>query len=68
MSFDCIHMYEGVWVLCAVRLDDKASGVHLRGRSSFPIELELTKLLLKLAIDDSTRMFSLSSQKYLWVY
>ena len=60
-----MHMYEGVWVLCAVKLDDKASGVNLRGRFSFPIELELTKLPLKLAIDDSTRMFSPSSQKSL---
>ena len=29
MSVNCMHMYEGVWVLCAVKLDDKASGVNL---------------------------------------
>ena len=55
-SVDCMCIYEGVCVLCAVKLDDKASAVNLRGRPSFPIELELTKLPFKLAINDSTRM------------
>ena len=50
MSVNCMYMYEAVWVLCAVKLDDKTSGVNLRGRTSLPIELELTKLPLKLAI------------------
>lgn len=51
--------------MCAVKPDNKSSGVNVQGCSSFPIKLELTKLLLKLAIDDSTHMFSLSSQKSL---
>ena len=55
-SVDCMYMYQGVWVVCAVKLDDKASGVNLRGRTFLPIELELTKLPLKLEINDSTRM------------
>ena len=56
-SVDCMFLYEGVWVLRAVKLDDKAFGVNLRGRTSLPIQLELTKLPLKLAkINDSTRM------------
>ena len=59
-------MYEGVWVLCAVKLDDKASAVNLRGRTSFPIELELTKLPLKLAINDSTRMCFPCHRKSPW--
>ena len=46
-----MHIYEVVWFLCAVKLDDKASGVNLRGRTSFRIEVELRKLTLKLAID-----------------
>ena len=53
--YDCMYMYEGVWDLCAVKLDDKASGVNLRVRTSFPIELELTKLPFKFAINNSTR-------------
>ena len=32
-SVDCMYMYD-VWALCAVKLDDKASGVNLRGRTS----------------------------------
>ena len=56
-------MYEVFCVLCAVKLDDKASRVNVRGRSSFPIEVELRKLPLKLAIDDKhSFVFSLSSQ------
>ena len=47
MSVDCMYMYEGVWALCAVKLDDKAFGVIYRGRTSLPIEFELTKLPLK---------------------
>ena len=41
-SVDCMYMYEGVWALCAIKLDDKASGVNLQGRTSLSIELELT--------------------------
>ena len=33
-SIDCMHMYEDVSVLCAIKLDDKASGVNLQGRTS----------------------------------
>ena len=51
-----MHMYEVFCVLCAVKLDDKASRINVRGRSSFPIEVELRKLPLKLAIDDNTRL------------
>ena len=51
-----MHMYEVFCVLCAVKLDDKASRINVRGRSSFPIETELRKLPLKLAIDDNTRL------------
>ena len=43
-SVDFMYMYEGVWVFCAVKLNDKASGVNLRSHTSLPIELELTKL------------------------
>lgn len=43
-------------VLCALKLDDKASRINVRGRSSFPIETELRKLPLKFAIDDNTRL------------
>ena len=53
---DGMHMHEVVCVLCAVNLDDKASRVNVRGRTSFPIEVELRKLPLKLVIDDSTRV------------
>ena len=56
-SIDCMNIYEGVWALCAVKLDDKASGLNLWGRTSLPIKLELMKLPLKLAINDSTRVF-----------
>lgn len=48
------NMYEVFCVLCAVKLDDKASRINVRGRSSFPIETELRNLPLKLAIDDNT--------------
>ena len=51
-----MHMYEVFCVLCAAKLDDKASRINVRGRSSFPIETELRKLPLKLAIDDNTRL------------
>ena len=51
-----MHMYEVVCVLCAVKLEDKASRINVRGCSSFPIETELRKLPLKLAIDDNTRL------------
>ena len=51
-----MHMYEVSCLLCAVKLDDKASRINVRGRSSFPIETELRKLPLKLAIDDNTRL------------
>ena len=51
-----MHMYEVFCVLCAVKLDDKASRINVRGRSSFPIETELRKLPLKLAINDNTRL------------
>ena len=47
-----MHMHEVVCVLCAVKLDDKASRVNV----NFPIEVELRKLPLKLVIDDSTRV------------
>ena len=53
-NVDCMNMYNGVWALCAVKLDDE--GVNFRGRTSLPMELELTKLPLKLPINDSTRM------------
>ena len=43
-----MHMYEVSCCLCAVKLDDKASRINVRGRSSCPIETELTKLPLKL--------------------
>ena len=49
-------MYEVVCVLCTVKLDGKASRTNVRGHSSFPIETELRKLPLKLAIDDNTRL------------
>ena len=51
-----MHMYEVFCVLCAAKLDVKASRINVRGRSSFPIETELRKLPLKLAIDDNTRL------------
>ena len=51
-----MHMYEVVCVLCTVKLEDKASRINVRGRSSFPIETELRKLSLKLSIDDNTRL------------
>ena len=51
-----MHMYEVFCVLCAANLDDKASRINVRGRSSFPIETELRKLPLKLAMDDKTRL------------
>ena len=51
-----MHMYEVFCVLCAVKLDDKASRINVRGRSSFPIEVELRKLPIELAIDDNTRL------------
>jgi len=51
-----MHMYEVSCVLCAVKLDDKASRINVRGRSSFPVESELRKLPAKLAIDDNTRL------------
>ena len=51
-----MHMYEVVCCLCAVKLEDKASRINVQGRSSFPIEAELRKLPLKLAIDDNTRL------------
>ena len=50
-----MHMYEVSCVLCAVKLDNKACGINVRGCFSFPIETELRKLSLKLAIDDNTR-------------
>lgn len=51
-----MHMYEVSCVLCAVKLDDKASRINVRGRSYFPIESELRKLPVKLAIDHNTRL------------
>lgn len=36
---DSIHMSEVVCVLCAVKVNDKASTVDLRGQTSFPVEL-----------------------------
>ena len=32
-----MHMYELFCVLCAAKLDDKASRINVRGRSSFPV-------------------------------
>ena len=52
---DSMHMYEVAWVLCAVKLDNKASGVNLWGCTSFLIEVEL-----KLVIDFSTHMVCVS--------
>ena len=43
-----MHMYEVSCCLCAVKLDDKASRINVRGGSSCLIETELTKLPLKL--------------------
>jgi len=51
-----MHMYKVFCVLCAAKLDNKASRINVRGRSSFPIETELRKLPLKLAIDDNARL------------
>ena len=51
-----MHMYEVLCVLCAVKLEDKASRINVRGRSTFPIEAELRKLQLNVAIDDSSRV------------
>lgn len=36
---DSMHMSEVVCVLCAVKVNDKASTVDLRGQTSFPVEL-----------------------------
>ena len=33
-----MHMYEDLCVLCAVKLEDKASRINLRDRTSFSIE------------------------------
>ena len=33
-----MHMYEDVWVLCAVKPEDKASGINVLDRTSFSIE------------------------------
>ena len=65
-SVDCMYMCEGVSALCAVKLNDKASGVNLWGRTSLPIELELAKLPLKLAINYSTRMCFPCHRKSPW--
>ena len=51
-----MHMYEVVCVLSTVKLEDKASRINVRDRSPFPVETELRKLPLKLAIDDNTRL------------
>ena len=53
MACICLKV-SGVFVPLSLTI--KASGVNLRGRTSLPIELELTKLPLKLAINDSTRL------------
>ena len=33
-----MHMYEDVCVLCAVKIEDKASRINVRYRTSFSIE------------------------------
>ena len=65
MSIACICMkVSGFFVPLSLTI--KASGVNLRGRTSLPIELELTKLPLKLAINDSTRMCFPCHRKSPW--
>ena len=49
-----MHMYEVLCVLCAVKLKDKASRINVRGHSTFPIEAELRKLQLNVAVNDTS--------------
>ena len=51
-----MHMCEVLCVLCAVKLEDKVSRINVPGRSTFPIEAELRKLQLNVAIDDSSHV------------
>jgi len=51
-----MYMYEVFSVLCATKLDNKASRINVRDHSSFPIETELRKLPLQLAINDNTHL------------
>lgn len=58
-----MHMYEVFCVLCAVKLDDKASRINVRGRSSFTIETELKKVAAKACNRrQHSFVFSLSAQ------
>ena len=51
-----MHIHEVVCVLCAVKLEDKGSRVNVRGRTSFPIENELRKLPMNVAVDENSRI------------
>ena len=51
-----MHIHEVVCVLCAVNLEDKGSRVNVRGRTSFPIENELRKLPMNVAVDENSRI------------
>ena len=51
-------MYGVVCALCAVKFEEFASRINERGRCVFPVETEMMKLPVVIAIDDKSRICS----------